>query len=105
MSRPSTTCTENRTVFFIARRSTVKIDNIPNSPKVALSVANNDSPYRYVIIAGVAEVPKGNLLERAIQIVARYRGREHGQARARDYIGHGCLLVEGKISRLTARSN
>ena len=78
--------------------------NILNNPKVALSVANNDSPYRYVIIEGEAEVSKDDLLERATQIVARYRGWEHGQARARDYIVQGCLLVEVKISRLTARS-
>ena len=75
-------------VWIITDDRSVKVRNIRHNPRVVVSVASNDEPYRYVLVEGVAEVAYEGVGERIRSICIRYWGEERGAAFANE-IGEG----------------
>ena len=74
--------------IFTGARS-VKARNIRANPLVALSIASDDRPYKYVILAGPASIVTDNLDEIVRRICVRYDGPERGAEFAREMLASG----------------
>ena len=59
---------------FTPSRS-VKIAHLRRDPRLTISIASEDEPYRYVVASGVAELSTVRPLERGGVIASRYRGK------------------------------
>ena len=94
---------EGDRAFVIADGNAVKMRNIRHNPVVVLSVANNDWPYRYVVMDGEAKVTTDHLVDMATSICIRYVGPERGPALAQELITGGHLLVDIHVIRVTSR--
>ncbi len=75
-------------VWMITDDASVKVRNIRRDPRVMVSMASNDEPYRYVLVEGVAEIAYDGVAERIRSICVRYWGEERGGKFA-DEIGGG----------------
>jgi PPOX class probable F420-dependent enzyme len=65
--------------FYVFTPTTsLKIRNIKRNPRLTLSIASHDQPYRYVVANGVAEIIAEGVTERAVSIATRYEGPEGG---------------------------
>ena len=58
---------------FTPSRS-VKVRNLRRDPRLTISIASEDEPYRYVMADGVAELSDVGALEQGEVIASRYRG-------------------------------
>ncbi len=65
-------------VQIVAQTGAVKIRNIQNEPRVSLSVATHDRPYKYVLVSGTAELSKEGVPELTRALAIRYQGKEEG---------------------------
>ena len=54
--------------------TSVKLGHIRNDPRVAISIASEGEPYRYVTANGIAEISADEVHEQALSIARRYRG-------------------------------
>lgn len=75
-------------LWIITDNVSVKMRNIRHDPRVMVSIASNDEPYRYVLVEGAAEVAQEGVEERIRSICVRYWGEERGGEFA-DEIGEG----------------
>ena len=73
--------------------SAVKVRNIRNDPRVAVSVATDDGPYRYVLLEGMATLIDRDLEGVTERICVRYRGPDRGMAYARELLAAGGNVV------------
>jgi PPOX class probable F420-dependent enzyme len=64
--------------YVFAPTRSLKIQNIKRDPRMTISIASQDQPYRYVVANGVAEILTGDITERAVSIASRYEGTEGG---------------------------
>ena len=91
---------EEGCVWVIAGGTAVKVRNIRRSPSVALSVAADSRPYRYVILEGDAEVTEDNLEEMVKRICVRYDGPERGAEFAEELLSSGgTVLIQIRVTK------
>ncbi len=91
---------EEGCVWVIAGGTAVKVRNIQRSPSVALSVAADSRPYRYVILEGDAEVTEDNLEEMVKRICVRYDGPERGAEFAEELLSSGgTVLIQIRVTK------
>lgn len=92
---------EDGKVYMISGPGAVKFRNVRQNPRVSLSIATDQRPYKYVILEGIGKLTKDNLAQVAERICVRYNGHERGRAHARDMIARGVQQVlEVKIQRV-----
>ena len=80
-------------LYIIAGNSSVKVRNINRDPRVVVSIAVPDEPYKYVLIEGNAEVTTGDLEMTTISMCIRYRGVDRGSRLARELLEDGDTVV------------
>lgn len=81
------------TVTVVSGESAVKTRNVRLNPKVSLSVATDEWPYRYVILEGEATVTHDDIKEAVRTIFSRYEGEERGEEDANELTQGGQQLV------------
>jgi PPOX class probable F420-dependent enzyme len=65
-------------IRIVAQTNSVKIRNIQHEPRVSLSVAIHERPYKYVLINGTAELSKEGIPELTRSLAIRYQGEQEG---------------------------
>ena len=91
---------EEGRVWVIAGETAVKVRNIRRSPDVALSVAADSRPYRYVILEGQATVTESNLEDMVERICVRYDGPVRGAEFARELLSSGgTVLIQVQVNK------
>ena len=80
---------DGETVYIIAGKSAVKTRNINRDPRVAISIAGPEEPYKYVLIEGKAEVTTRNVEKVTLSICIRYRGQDRGSRFAGELLAGG----------------
>ncbi len=65
-------------IRIVAQTNSVKIRNILHEPRVSLSVAIHERPYKYVLINGTAELSKEGIPELTRSLAIRYQGEQEG---------------------------
>ena len=87
--------------WVMAGEGAVKIRNVRRNSRVALSVATNERPYKYVVLEGTAAFSKDGLAERVRSICVRYDGPERGEEFARELLERGDMaLLEITVDRV-----
>jgi PPOX class probable F420-dependent enzyme len=89
------------TYYVFTPGTSVKVKNLARDPRMTISIASNDRPYRHVVAEGTASVTpmveaKDAVFERATSIAARYEG---GLADGRAYIEN--LMERFPVALLT----
>ena len=76
-------------------RFTRRFKNISGDPRVSLSIASEDEPYRYVTAECAVTVRESDVEASALSIAVRYQGAERGAAFVEEYHkdGESVLLV------------
>ena len=74
-------------------RFTRRFKNIVVDPRVSLSVASEDEPYRYVTAEGTVTVRESDVEATAISIAVRYQGAERGTAFLEEYHKDGVSVL------------
>lgn len=80
-------------LYIIAGDSSVKVRNITRDPRVMVSIAVCEEPYRYVLMEGQAEVTTRDVEATTISICVRYRGPDRGATMARELLEDGDTVV------------
>lgn len=65
---------EKARFYIFTASASVKITHLKRDPRLTISIASEDEPYRYVVASGVAKVSAACALERGGTIASRYRG-------------------------------
>lgn len=76
-----------------------KVKNIEGDARVALSIASEDQPYRYVVAEGDITVSDADVWAIGLSIATRYEGAEGGAAFLEEYYEEG----QSVVLRLTPR--
>ena len=76
-----------------------KVKNIEGDARVALSIASEDQPYRYVVAEGEVTLSDDDVWEIGLSIATRYEGAEGGAAFLEEYYEEG----QSVVLRLTPR--
>ena len=84
---------EGTQVKVMTFESSVKVRNIELNPKVALSVATDGHPYRYVILEGDAIVTKENLEQEVERLCVHYEGPERGAEYTKELLADSGMVV------------
>ena len=88
-------------VLVMASNNAVKVRNIRNNPAVALSVANNERPYKYVVLEGEAHLTTDDLADITRRISTHYMGQEEGLAYAQELLaGEGMVVIDMRVGLL-----
>lgn len=88
-------------VLVMATRSAVKVRNIERNPVAVLSVANNERPYRYLVLEGEAHLTTDDLEGTVHRISTHYVGQERGAAYAQERLaGEGMVVIDLKVERV-----
>ncbi len=77
---------EDGVVRIMCDKTSVKMTNIRNDPRVSLSVATDSEPYEYALVNGVAEESYDGISELLDRISVHYKGEEDGIPYARKII-------------------
>ena len=87
-------------------RFTRRFKNISGDPRVSLSIASEDEPYRYVTVEGIVSVSEVHVKETALRLAERYQGLERGTAFVEEYYKDGVsVLLVLTPSKLVAWKN
>ncbi len=91
---------EDGQAFVMADTNAVKVRNVRRNPDVALSIADDQRPFKYVVLHGQGEVTDKDLAQVVERICIRYDGPERGRAFARDLLSEGRLrLIDIRVTR------
>ena len=91
---------EDGRAFVMTDSNSVKVRNIRRDPTVALSVATDQRPLKYVVLHGEAQVSSSNMEEMVERICVRYDGPERGPAYARELLAESRMcLIEVCVTR------
>lgn len=84
----------------------VKLNNIRYNPKVALSIATDERPYKYVLLEGEGRVTQENSEQVLERILIGYLGPERGSALTREVLAsyRRLWVLEVPIDRVTSHS-
>ena len=92
---------ENGKAFVIARATAVKVRNVRHNPKVSLSIAPEELPYRYVVLEGEALLTDNDVDKWVERLSVRYYGPERGPTFAREQLAvNKYRLLEVQIQRV-----
>lgn len=81
--------------------TSVKARNVRRSPAVALSVATDQRPFKYVLLEGEAKVTQEDLARVVERICVHYDGPAQGAAYARELLSAGnIVLVDIRVERV-----
>ena len=69
---------QNGQIRIIAQTKSVKTRNIQHEPRVSLSVAIHERPYKYVLVNGTAELSKEGIPELTRALAIHYQGGQEG---------------------------
>jgi hypothetical protein len=93
---------EGRRVLVMAYANAVKMRNIRLNPAVALSIATDQRPYKYVVLEGSGRITDDNVLPVIERICVQYNGPEEGPAYGRLLLSGGpMLLIDISVTRVT----
>lgn len=70
---------EDGVVKVLAEAGSVKIRNMKSEPRVSVSIATDQQPYKYVIVNGVAEISEGDISDILRRISVHYQVPEEGE--------------------------
>ncbi|PKB78296.1 MAG: hypothetical protein BZY88_19190 [SAR202 cluster bacterium Io17-Chloro-G9] len=85
----------------MAGEGAVKVRNVGRNPQVALSVATEGRPYKYVVLEGEASLTKVDLAAEVRSICVRYDGPERGAEFAQELLDRGdMVLLEIRVDRV-----
>jgi PPOX class probable F420-dependent enzyme len=70
---------QDDTFEIFAGPEAVKVRNIRRDSRVALSIASEDEPYRYVLVEGIARIGESGVTQAVSAISVRYLGVERGK--------------------------
>ena len=73
-------------VYAMLVDGAVKLNNIRHNPRVAVSVATDERPYKYVLVEGEAKISEENREEVLERILIGYVGEERGRALTREVL-------------------
>ncbi len=76
-----------------------KVRNIEGDARIALSIASEDQPYRYVVAEGEVTVSDADVWDIGLSIATRYEGAEGAAAFLEEYYEEG----QSVVLRLTPR--
>lgn len=98
---------DGASVIFTTWYESVKARNLRHSPMVSLSVDDEEPPFAFVLIEGVAEVRKDDpdLEYWATKIAARYMGEDLAESYGARNSVEGELLVRVSPNNVVARKN
>ena len=98
---------DDDSVVFTTGAGTVKGRALRAEPRVALCVDDDQPPYSYVLIEGVAEVSTDldEMLHWATRIGGRYMGADRAEAFGRRNAAPTELLIRVTPTRVVARKN
>ena len=92
---------EDGWAFVMAHASAVKLRNIRRNPQVALSIATDQRPFKYVLLEGEGRVTNHDLAGVVERICVRHDGPERGPAYAKELLSAGWMwLVEIRVERV-----
>ena len=92
---------EGGQVKVMTFESSVKVRNIESNPKVALSVATDGHPYRYIILEGDAVVTKENLSQEVERLCVHYEGPERGEEYTKELLaGSGMVVIDVTVRKI-----
>lgn len=78
-----------------------KMRIIRHNPAVALSVASDQSPFKYVVLNGQAQVVETDVAQMVERICVRYRGPARGVEYAKELLAKGRMkLIEILVTRV-----
>lgn len=91
---------EDERVKVMTFESSVKVTNIKSNPKVALSVATDGHPYRYVILEGDATLTTEDLEREVERLCVHYEGQERGAEYTRELLaGSGMVVIDVTVRK------
>ena len=70
---------DGENVSVLASSSAVKVRNIRTEPRVSLSIATHEEPYKYVLVNGVATESYEGIPELLLTMAVHYKGDEEGK--------------------------
>ena len=92
---------EDGRAFVMADTNAVKVRNVRRNPDVALSIADDRRPFKYVVLHGQGEVTDKDLAQVVERICIRYDGPERGRAFAKELLsGDGLRLIDIRVTRV-----
>ena len=92
----------DRRVFAVLVGGSVKVQNLRRDPRVYLSVASDERPYRFVLVEGKGHITEDGLEQVLERLLAGYVGPERGRALAReslDRIAH-LVVMEVEVDKM-----
>jgi PPOX class probable F420-dependent enzyme len=94
-------------VIFNTGENTAKAKHMARDPRVALCVDDQQAPYSYVMVEGIAETAPNppEMLEWSTRIAARYMGQELAESFGKRNAVDGELLVRVTPTRVIAEKN
>ena len=69
---------QNGQIRIVTQTNSVKSRNIQHEPRVSLSVAIHERPYKYVLVNGTAELSKEGIPELTRALAIHYQGGQEG---------------------------
>ena len=91
---------EGGRVKIMTFESSVKVRNIESNSKVALSVATDGHPYRYVTLEGDAILTTENLEREVERLCVHYEGPEHGAEYTKELLaGSGMVVIDVTVRK------
>ena len=92
---------EDGRAFVIADSNAIKMRNIQRNPQLALSIATDQRPFKYVVLEGEGRVTDDDLAAMIERICVRYDGPERGRAYAREILSRGGFrLLDIRVTRV-----
>ena len=92
--------------FVMANANSVKFRNVRHNPKVSLSIATDQRPYKYVVLEGEGRIVDENLYQVIERICIKYDGPERGRAYAQELVAAGEVRVlEVQVNRVLSWSS
>ena len=92
---------EDGRAFVMADTNAVKVRNVRRNPDVALSIAADQRPFKFVVLHGQGEVTDKDLAQVVERICIRYDGPERGRAFARELLsGDRMRLIAIRVTRV-----
>ena len=84
---------DNGNLYMITEGSLLKARNIKRDSRVAVSISNDQEPYKYVLMEGNAEVSNRDVEKITHSVCTRYSGQEEGSKLAEAIMDGGRTVV------------
>lgn len=92
---------EDGRAFVMADSNAVKVRNVRRNPDVALSIATDQRPFKFVVLHGQGEVTDKDFAQVVERICIRYDGPERGRAFAQELLsGDRMRLISIRVTRV-----